>query len=60
LNILGSKKKKVSKKGRMQIEEKMNTDGLQRKVVRDLGNGVKTVEITQVYNKNPLQQSKQT
>jgi hypothetical protein len=54
----GSKPKKISKIGNVYIEEKRNLDGMQKKVVRDLGNGMKTVQITQVYNKNKGQQSK--
>jgi len=54
----GSKPKKISKIRNVYIEEKRNRDGMQKKVVRDLGNGMKTVQITQVYEKNKGQQSK--
>jgi len=52
----GKKPRKNGKVGKVQIEEKRNGDGLQRKVIRDLGNGIKSVEITQVYNRQPIQQ----
>lgn len=51
----GQKRRKAGKKGKVQIEEKRTEDGMQRKVVRDLGNGMKTVEITHVYNRQPNQ-----
>jgi len=51
--INGARTKKGSKKGNVKIEEKRNADGVQRKVVRDMGNGVKSIEITQVFNKKP-------
>lgn len=49
------KPRKSGKKGKVQIEEKRTEDGMQRKVVRDLGNGMKTVEITHVFNRQPSQ-----
>jgi hypothetical protein len=51
----GPKRRKNSKKAKVQIEEKHTGNGMERKVVRDLGNGVKTVEITHVYNRQPNQ-----
>ena len=41
-----------SGKGSVQIEESQDENGTQRKVVRDLGNGRKTVEITRVIKRN--------
>lgn len=45
------KKKKSSSKGNIQVEETRTKNGMQRKVIRDLGNGVKSVEITEVINR---------
>lgn len=48
----GSDHGKKSKKGSVQIEETQDENGMQRKVVRDLGNGRKSVEITRVIKRN--------
>jgi hypothetical protein len=50
---LGGNKQRKSKEGNISVEEIKNKDGMQRKVVRDLGNGMKTVEITKVFNRKP-------
>ena len=44
--------KKFNPKGRVQIEERKTKNGMQRKVTRDLGNGMKTVEITEIFSRN--------
>jgi len=36
------------KKGSVQVEETQDENGMQRKVIRDLGNGKKSVEITRI------------
>ena len=41
-------KKKNKGKGSVQIEETEDENGKQRKVIRDLGNGKKSIEITRV------------
>ncbi len=51
--LSGGKNKKNTKRETVRVEETVNKDGFERKVVRDLGNGVKTVEITHMFNKKP-------
>ena len=48
---------KKSGKGSVQIEETEDENGMQRKVVRDLGNGKKSVEITRVMKNHHNGQS---
>lgn len=61
-NLVTSKPKKQrnnSKRGRtVRIEETRSKNGMQRKVIRDLGNGMKSVEITEVMNAGGVNKSK--
>ena len=43
---------KNKKKGKVQVEETQDENGMKRKVVRDLGNGRKSIEITRVIKLN--------